>query len=60
MDAESEEQPVPVQDPPPPLSTSQPTKDPPATEDVRELCRDMFDKVANYVNGELTGKLSPH
>ena len=58
MDAEPEEQAI--HDNPPALSPSQPTKEAPDKEDVRELCRDMFDKVANYVNGELTGKLSPY
>ena len=24
-------------------------------EDTKELCKDMFGKVADYVNGELTG-----
>ena len=55
MDTEAEEQAGAIGDDPPPLPTSQPTKQAPAKEDVRELCRDMFDKVANYVNGELTG-----
>ena len=58
MDTEPEEQSVPVQDHPPPMPSTQPAKRTPDKEDVKELCRDMFDKVANYVNGELTGKLS--
>lgn len=59
MAAESDEQSVPVQDHPPLSSTARPMKETPAKEDVKEVCRDMFDKIASYVNGELTCEHSP-
>lgn len=43
----------------PAVETAEEAKEP-AEADINELCKDMFNKMATYLTGELTGKALQH